>query len=235
MIKRAPPVSFGPGGLAIMDFSEIDNTDLQTVRKRSTSLFYLAFVIFFEVEKRGIYVLSIKRTVYSCDRAKVVDEDGVIVDTDQYDRIILERKQDSPKPIYFNKGVEFVKLYENIIPKLIQELTPSEVTFMLALSPLVSYVDCVIRRTSNKNSDVATSKEIAMALNMDESKVRRLLSSLKKKGVIGKCSTGSILPEYYGKKKNVYLVNPYIYFKGVSISPFALEVFNNSGWKELLS
>ena len=64
--------------------------------------------------------------------------------------------------------------------------------------------------------------------------VRRIVSSLKKKGVIGKHETGSILDDTDSRISKVYIVNPYIYFRGQNINKSVLSFYNNSGWKEIL-
>ena len=68
---------------------------------------------------------------------------------------------------------------------------------------------------------------------MDYSVVRSLISSLKKKGVIGQHETGSINKELDTKMKKVYTVNPYIYFRGINVNETVKEFYVNSGWNEL--
>ena len=42
--------------------------------------------------------------------------------------------------------------------------------------------------------------------------------------------TGTILPDYDKNCKRAYVVNPYIYFKGVNVNKSVLGFFEDSGW-----
>ena len=177
-----------------------------------------------------------KRTRINGDGGEVILKDtGEIIEEDpnviKRSIIIEDTIPDDPnEPQIFNKGEEFVKLYDEVVPQLKKQLTTTEIIFVLELSPHVSYKDCIIRKTGQTNSTILTAQTIAKELEMDYGKVRRLIGSLKKKGVIAQCETGNIIPEYYGKAKRSYLVNPYIYFRGVKINPTVKAIFEESGW-----
>lgn len=180
---------------------------------------------------------TIKRTVFNPNVAKIITvNDGEIHDVGSDSRIILEEKGEliNDRLIRdFNKGESFVKLYDCVVPELRKKLTPTEVVFAISLSEFVSYNDCILRRTKNGNSKIIDAKDLAELLDMDDSVVRRLLSSLKKKGVIGQHETGTINPNLDTKLKKVYTVNPYIYFRGVDINETVKEFYSNSGWNEV--
>lgn len=188
-------------------------------------------MIFYKVED-GDEFMETKEKVKV---ASVVNADGEIVtdlyEGDTYKRISAEQK-DYMKSYTknFKGGESFVKLYDEIVPKLIKELTPGEITFVLSLVNHVSYEDCVIRKTNNASSDILDSNELAKILNIAPSTVRKYLSTLKTKGIIGVHEVGSILPKYYGKKQKVITVNPNIYFRGININKTVETFYENSGW-----
>lgn len=161
--------------------------------------------------------------------ALVVDSYGEIHESSDNESVVIESAERDNKE-RFQKGDDFMKMFLNTIPKLTKELTPTELSFLLALTPHVSYVDCVIRNGKECRGNISNEKEIAEMIGMEHGKVRRLVSSLIKKGVIGKHETGSILPEYYGRRTICYTVNPYIFFKGTMINRTVLEAYRNSGW-----
>lgn len=182
--------------------------------------------------------MKVKRTVYNGGIASIVtNDDGEIHESNENSRIIFEEKVEDSNEVNiiedFNKGEKFVKLFDCVIPELRKRLTPSEFVFAISLSNYVSYDDCILRKTSHGNSRVIDAKDIAELLEMDYSVVRRLISSLKKKGVIGQHETGSINKELDTKMKKVYTVNPYIYFRGIDINETVKEFYSNSGWNEL--
>lgn len=172
-----------------------------------------------------------ERRIFSGNIARVVDDDGVIHDGN---RIIVENIVEVKSKTHEHlKGARYVKLYDVVVPKLIERLSSTEISLVLLLSPLVSYEDCIVRKGNSRHYDVATGKEIAELINMDYSKFRRTAASLITKGVIGRHETGTILDDYYGKRTKAYTVNPYIYFRGMNIKTSIADLYNNSGWKEL--
>lgn len=181
---------------------------------------------------------KLKRTIYNGEIASIVThEDGEIHSATENARIILEEQvdDDDTENIIedFNKGESFVKLYDYVVPELRKRLTPSEFVFAISLSNYVSYNDCILRETSHGNSRVIDAKDLSELLDMDYSVVRRIVSSLKKKGVIGQHETGSINRELDTKMKKVYTVNPFIYFRGVDINETVKEFYKDTGWNEL--
>ena len=59
----------------------------------------------------------------------------------------------------FNKGKTFVKLYDEVIPYLINCLTSTELKYVIALAQHVSYKDCVVRKTNNNLSEPISTRE----------------------------------------------------------------------------
>lgn len=134
----------------------------------------------------------------------------------------------------FNNGKTFVKIYDEVVPMLEKYLTAPEFKFAISLTPHVSYEDCIIRETQDRSSRILNMKDIAEIHNYKYGYVRKIMASLKNKGVIGKHETGSILTEYVGADNVVYTVNPYIYFRGTNILLPTHSFYENSGWKEML-
>ena len=103
---------------------------------------------------------------------------------------ILEFLAEQEKCTEFNKGVSFVKLYDDILEELNKHLSGAEFIFTMRLAKHVSYKDCILRTNGNPNGKILDAKDIAALLEMDDSNVRRLISSLVKKGVLGRHVTG---------------------------------------------
>ena len=137
--------------------------------------------------------------------------------------------------INFNKNKSFVKIYDDVVPLLEKYLTLPEFKFVICLTPHVSFDDCIIRETQDRRSKILNMKDLAEIHNYKYGYVRKIMSSLKNKGVIGKHETGSILFNYTGEDNTAYTVNPYIYFRGADIITPVHSFYVNSGWKELLS
>ena len=173
-----------------------------------------------------------KRTVFNGDSV-VVDSYGEIHEPPDKSRIVIETYEEEDT-VLFKKEDGFVKVFDDIIPKLLEELTPSELKVVIALMPYVSYTDCVIRTSKHGNSDIMSMKQIAEAVHMEYANATRVMSSLAKKGVVGLHSTGSILKNYKGKKNKVYTVNPYIYCRGIRVNRAVYDFYQNSGWREAI-
>lgn len=134
----------------------------------------------------------------------------------------------------FNEGKSFVKLYTGGLNILRQHLTPTEFVFAISLAEFVTWEDCVLRASSNGHSHIITAKELSELLDMDYNVVRRLIAALKKKGVIGKHDTGSIIDNSDIKIKSVYTVNPYVFFKGINANRTVTAFYEHTGWRELM-
>lgn len=182
-------------------------------------------------------------TTHTIPQFSVIDNTtGEIVN--QYfpgDRVNITRKSQldyvNNHVLDFNKEKSFVKIYDEVVPLLEKYLTQPEFKFTICLTPHISYEDCIIRRTQNRNSDILTLKDLAEIHGYKYGYVRKIMSSLKNKGIIGKHETGNILAELSGTdegKNIVYTVNPYVYFRGTNILTPVHSFYQNSGWEELL-
>lgn len=164
---------------------------------------------------------EILKELYPGDRIKIIREEQ-----DQYA---------STHIMNFNKEKTFVKIYDDVVPLLEKYLTLPEFKFAICLSPHVSYEDCIIRETQNRKSRIIGMKDIAEIHGYKYDYVRKLMSSLTQKGVVGKHETGSILADWNKQQGIIYTVNPYIYFRGSDIITPTHSFYQNSGWRELLT
>lgn len=135
----------------------------------------------------------------------------------------------------FNKDKTFVKLYDEVIPLFEKYITPNELKYLLLIAQHVSFSDCVLRKTNNNLSEPISAREFSQMHGYNYDCVKKIFLSLKKKGVLAYVEVGSVFPDYIGKVKNMYLVNPYIYFRGEKLNASVMAIFNESGWKELVS
>ena len=141
---------------------------------------------------------------------------------------ILEFLAEQEECIEFNKGVSFVKLYDDILEELSKYLSGSEFNFTIRLAKHVSFKDCVLRTNGNSNGKILDAKDIAALLEMDDSNVRRLISSLVKKGVLGRHTTGC--KDDPSKQFKTITCNPFIFTRGNKINDTAMSLFVNSRW-----
>lgn len=128
----------------------------------------------------------------------------------------------------FNTGVSFVKLYDDVLEELSEHLTNAEFNFTIRLAKHVSFKDCVLRSNGNPNGKVLDAKDLAVLMNMDPSTVRRLISSLIKKGVLGRHITGC--KDDPTQKFKAITCNPYIFTRGNKMNKTALSLFVDSRW-----
>jgi hypothetical protein len=135
----------------------------------------------------------------------------------------------------FNKDASFVKLYDEVVEMLFNKLDAKEFSLAIALCKYVSYEDCALREGGHGNGRIFTIKELSEKLNREYTRFSRTFKSLIKRGVIGKWSfeTGNVETGEI-EKKSGFIVNPYIYFRGVNVDKLVYEYFDRSGWKELL-
>lgn len=137
------------------------------------------------------------------------------------------RENDECEP--FNEGVSFVKLYDDILDDLGEWLTTAEFSFAIRLAKHVSYKDCILRTNGNPNGKILNVQDLAALMKTDPSIVRRYVSSLVKKGVLGKHVTGC--RDNPNIQIKAITCNPYIFSRGNKLNPTAVSLFANSRWK----
>ena len=148
---------------------------------------------------------------------------------------IVRKSQDnyaSSHIINFNKEQSFVKIYDNTISILEAALTAPEFKFALCLIPHISYEDCIIRETQNRNSKILTIKDLSELHGYTYGNARKLSMSLKQKGIIAKHSLSDIIPS--AAQQTVYTVNPFIFFRGSDILNTIYEYYSSLNCEELI-
>lgn len=141
---------------------------------------------------------------------------------------VLEFLAQKDETVSFNEGVSFIKLYDDVLEELSKYLTASEFNFAIRLAKHVSYKDCILRTNGNPNGKVLDAKDIAALFEMDDSNVRRLISALIKKGVLGRHTTGC--KDDPTNKIKAITCNPFIFTRGNLINTTAIALFANSRW-----
>lgn len=164
--------------------------------------------------------------------AKVVDiETGEIInDIYEKDKIKHYKEPTEDDLIHdFNKDEKFVKLYLGV-NELRKHLTQGEFTIAVSLADYVSYEDCIVRRGGHGNGKILTIKELADDMEINYDALRKTITSLVKKGVVGIHKTGC------KDKPNIVIkaitVNPYIYTKGNNVNKTIVALFEHSNWNK---
>lgn len=163
--------------------------------------------------------------------AHVVDaETGEVIDKIYDGDRIKHAKEENNDMIYgFNKGKSFVKLYVGV-NELRKYLTPGEFTIAMSLADFVCYDDCILRKGGHKNGKILTLQELAEEMDIKYDALRKQISSLIKKGVVGIHKTGC------KDAPNVILkaitVNPYIFSRGNNINATIAALYSESKWNQ---
>lgn len=163
--------------------------------------------------------------------AKVVDVDTgeCLDDIYEQDKVVHYKESDenNDKVYNFNKGENFVKLYLGV-NELRKHLTPGEFTIAMSLADFVCYDDCILRKSGHHNGKILSIKELSEEMNIQYDALRKTITSLTKKGVIGIHKTGC------KDKPNILVkaitVNPYIYSRGNNVNKTILSLFEHSKW-----
>jgi len=157
---------------------------------------------------------------------------GEFIDTYGEGDRIVHKEQDEYAQKYiinFNKGEPFVKLYDKAVDILRRKLSATEFMLAISLEKFVSYKDSILRH----NGKIMNMQDIATELDLDYGTVRRQVSSLTKKGVLGIHKTGCVdNPKIMVK---AITCNPYIYLRGNDINKMSVALFEKSGWDKLLN
>lgn len=133
--------------------------------------------------------------------------------------------------IVFNKNAKFVKLYDDTIDMLGENLKYGEFSVAIKISRLICYSDCVIRNGGHQNGKVLSIKEISEHLNMNYDALRKTMTSLFKNEVFTYHNIKSQDKDSITIKS--IICNPWIFCRGDKISIEILELFENSKWRNL--
>ena len=164
----------------------------------------------------------------------VSKETGEIIDQLKVgDKVIKKENQEKQKEYFdtyeteFNKDKRFVKMFEgmNEVRKI---LTGSEALILLGMLDFVSYDDGIIRKGGHGNGKILTVEELADEMDVNYSTIRKTISSLTKKGIIGIHKTGCRdNPNLLIKS---IIVNPYIFMRGTKMNKTILGLFEDANW-----
>lgn len=127
----------------------------------------------------------------------------------------------------------YIRLYDNYLPLLHNRLMTAEFKLFLCLGSYVC-ADCIIHKTKNQNSAILTMYEIPEVTGVKYDNLRQLFKHLQNKGLIAKHDVTDILPDYHGKTKYAYTVNPFIYHRGNEINDIVYNYYTNINWEKLI-
>ena len=125
----------------------------------------------------------------------------------------------------YHRGDGFVKLLDSAVPKMMQVLTKAEMWVAIGIANYVSYDDNILRDDTGRHLDI---KDLCEPLNMNYDSLRKIMTGLKKKGVIYVGSTGSREAPHTEIKSIV--ANPRIYFRGTKERREIDGLFEGSLW-----
>lgn len=141
---------------------------------------------------------------------------------------ILEFLAKEDECVEINKGVSFVKLYDDVLEELNRHLNGAEFNLAIRLAKHVSFKDCILRTNGNPNGKVLDSNDVSALLVIPYSTVRRLISSLIKKGVLGVHITGC--KDDPTKQIKAITCNPFIFTRGNKVNNTIASLFSGSNW-----
>jgi hypothetical protein len=118
----------------------------------------------------------------------------------------------------FDTGEKFLKIYLNNIKKLYKHLSSSEIKLFYLLTNYISYKTCELK---NNNGTYLSAKQLSKFMNISIQMIYVTINKLIKKEIILKQKHG---------KKSIYIMNPFICFKGLYINKSVYELFKNTIW-----
>lgn len=162
------------------------------------------------------------------DDCYIVDKYGEILGTLGYgDKVIREEQMKHYEEFddSFNKGENFVKIFNKTLNKLATKLTNGEIAFVIKLLPFISYNDGILR---DENKKIVDLNDLSEYMGLTHEGVRKVIVSLISKGVLGEHKTGSIdNPKILNK---CITVNPFIFMKGKQMNRTIIGLFENTEW-----
>lgn len=165
--------------------------------------------------------------------AKVVNvETGeVINDLYEKDKIVYYKEpkiEEEKIEFNFNSNAKFVKLYLGV-NELRKYLTQGEFAIAISLADFICYDDCIIRKGGHHNGKILSIKELSAEMEINYDALRKTVTSLIKKGVIGIHKTGC--KDNPNVMVKAITVNPYIFTKGNNVNKTILGLFEHTNWK----
>lgn len=123
----------------------------------------------------------------------------------------------------FEPKLMFAKTYSGVFKYLKDNLTPTEVVVVLGMIELATMNTNYLKPL---HAD-STIKEIAEVLGIHRNHVNKIMANLYKHGIYAKVSAMTTKGE-----KHWLVLNPYISFKGRTVSVELVDVFSNSSITE---
>lgn len=145
------------------------------------------------------------------------------------DKIVKVKQSEYVQNNYanFQKGKGFTKTFDSVVMPLYIKLSAKEFAIAMALKPLISYGDGILRYEGK----YATSKDISIILQEDYGNIKRNISKLIEYEVLKRIEKPSELRE--SRKKKCLVANPYIYMRGQDIETDTVKMFMNTYWASL--
>lgn len=153
---------------------------------------------------------------------------GEVVDTLGVGDKIVHPKEANNIQYNYSKGQSFIKIYVEV-NALRKELTQGEFCVAMSLADFVCYEDFILRKGGHHNGKILTTRDLAVEMDMGYDNLRKIITSLVKKNVIGVHKTGII--DGTNQPAKAITANPYIYSKGNNANKTILSLYENSKWR----
>lgn len=135
------------------------------------------------------------------------------------DRIVRKRSTDLlNETVSFNQSEYFAKIYTNVLPEVIAELSPQECKLLLALVQYLRKDSGVLKQ---KNGRPITVEGISRTSKIGKRTVERAIAGLKEKDIIQSVKR---------PQGRYLLLNPYVIMNGRRIDKTSLDIFYKSRW-----
>lgn len=132
--------------------------------------------------------------------------------------------------IDINSNVTFYKSFVGNGKLLYSELKPIEIATLVLLCDFICYKDCVLRVGGHKNGRALSIAEIAEYCELEYETLRRTMSKLKSKQIIGYHNTGD---KHNGNVIKWITVNPYLFMRGNKVERWVAEFYADTVWAKV--
>ncbi len=155
-------------------------------------------------------------TIHDGDQVKIYSKDDLNVKKKAF------KKKNQLIP--FKRGEYFIKFFQKPMRQLVDELSNSDIGFMMKLINLITCGDNILRRDGSIYGEILNQKDIVDCINDNSSNCNRHIKNLE---------NHNILKRIYCVDKCIYgyIFNPYICVKGQEINAFVLDLFSNSTYE----
>lgn len=156
----------------------------------------------------------------------ICNQTGEIVESFKQGAKIINNPLDDLYIHNYRKGESFVKIWDKAVPILMEKLTKPEFWVAMGVTSLISYNDNILRTSDGKRADV---HDISKIVGMEYDATRKIITSLKKKGILFVGDVGCI--DNPKVKVKSIVANPRIYIRGAKELREIDGLFSDSGWK----